>query len=80
MVHRAERIVDIMCIMRKYKIEPKEIRFVHSKLGEKPKLILVKGIKCANQYLKILDPLVIFKENGEYTDEIEKIYNRDNKI
>lgn len=76
MVHRAERLVDIMCLMRKYKLEPKEIRFVHSKLGEKPKLILIKGIKYANQYLKILEPLIIFKDNGDYIDEINKIYNR----
>ena len=38
MVHRAERLVDIMCLLRKYKLEPKNIRFVHSKANEKPTL------------------------------------------
>ena len=76
MVHRAERIVDIMVLLRKYKLEPKKIRFVHSKANEKPTLILVKAIKCAGEYLKIEKPLVIYREDGEYTDEILKIYDK----
>lgn len=76
MVHRAERMVDIMCILRKYRLEPKNIRFVHPKQNEKPNLILVKAIKYANEFLKIDKPLVIYDENGNYTDEINKIYGR----
>lgn len=76
MVHRAERLADIMCILRKYRLEPKNIRFVHSKIGEKPNLILVKAVKFANEFLKIDKPLVIYDENGEYTQEINDIYGR----
>lgn len=76
MVHRAERLVDIMCILRKYRLEPKNIRFVHPKATEKPNLILVKAIKFANEFLKIDKPLVIYDENGEYTEEINEIYGR----
>lgn len=76
MVHRAERLADIMCLLRKYKLEPKEIRFVQSKINEKPKLILVKAIKNAKEFLKIDSPLIIYRDDGEYTDEILKIYNK----
>ncbi len=76
MVHRAERLVDIMCLLRKYKLEPKNIRFVHSKADEKPSLILVRAVRGAKEFLKIDKPLVIYKENGEYTDEILEIYNK----
>lgn len=76
MVHRAERLVDIMCLLRKYKLEPKNIRFVHSKEDEKPSLILVRAVRSAKEFLKIDKPLVIYKENGEYTDEILKIYDK----
>ncbi len=76
MVHRAERLVDIMCALRKYRLEPKIVRFVHSKQNEKPKLILVKAIKYANPFLKIDKPLVIFEENGNCTEEILRIYER----
>ena len=76
MVHRAERIVDIMVLLRKYKMEPKRIRFVHSKSKDKPKLILIKAVKCAGEYLKIDKPLIIYKDNGDYTDEILEIYDK----
>lgn len=76
MVHRAERLVDIMCLLRKYKLEPKNIRFVHSKSNEKPSLILVRAVRGAKEFLKIDKPLVIYKENGEYTDEILEIYDK----
>ena len=76
MVHRAERLVDIMCLLRKYKLEPKNIRFVHSKENEKPNLILVRAVRAAKEFLKIDKPLIIYKENGEYTDEILEIYDK----
>ena len=76
MVHRAERLVDIMFLMRKYKLEPKEIRFVHSKQNEKPNLVLIKAIKNAKEFLKIDKPLIIYNDDGTYTDEILKIYGR----
>lgn len=76
MVHRAERLADIMCLLRKYKLEPKNIRFVHSKADEKPSLILVRAVRGAKEFLKIDKPLVIYKENGEYTDEILEIYDK----
>ena len=76
MVHRAERLVDILYTLRNNKLEPKNIRFVHSKAGEKPKLILIRCVKDAKEYLKIENPLFIYDNNGEYTDEILKIYNK----
>lgn len=79
MVHRAERIVDIFVTLRKYKLEPKNIRFVHSKIGEKPNLVLVKAVKCAKEFLKIDKPLVIYGEDGNYTDEIYEIYDKKRK-
>ncbi len=76
MVHRAERLVDIMCLLRKYKLEPKNVRFVHSKLNEKPDLILVRAVRCAKEFLKIDKPLIIYNENGQYTEEIYEIYDK----
>ena len=76
MVHRAERLVDIMYVLRKNKLEPKNIRFVHSKEKEKPNLILLRCVKDASEFLKIDDPLIIYKNDGSYTDEILEIYNK----
>ena len=76
MVHRPERLVDILSLLRKYKIEPKEIRFVYSNKNKSPKLVLVKGVKNAKAFLKIDKNLYIYDEKGDYTEEILKIYNK----
>ena len=76
MVHRPERMVDIFYLMRKYKIEPKVIRFVCSHRDEPPKLVLIKGIKNAKEFLKVERNLIIYYDDGKYTDEILEIYNK----
>lgn len=76
MVHRAERIVDILYYLRKYKLEPKKIRFIHSKKYKEPNLVLIKAIKDAGEHLKIERPLVVYNDDGTYTDEILDIYNK----
>jgi len=76
MVHRPERLVDIISLMRKYKIEPKQIKFVAPNINKEPNLVLIKGVKNAKEFLKFEKILYVYKENGEYTDEILKIYNK----
>ena len=76
MIHRPERLVDVLSLLRNYKIEPKELRFVCSIVNKSPKLVLIKGIKNAKPFLKIDKNLYIYGEDGNYTEEILKIYNR----
>ena len=76
MVHRPDRLVDILNILRKYKLEPKKIRFVHSMENKEPSLVLIKAVKNANVFLRIEKPLIIYDENGKYSDEIYKIYDK----
>lgn len=76
MVHRPDRLVDVLSLMRKYKVEPKILRFVYSDKNKEPKLILVKGIKNAKPFLKVEKNLYIYDENGKYTEEILKIYHK----
>lgn len=75
MVHRPDRLVDIIFLLRKYKLEPKYIRFVQPKLTKKPNLLLIEAVKDGKPDLKFYDPLIVYNEDGTYTDEIYKIYN-----
>lgn len=75
MVHRPERLVDIIYLMRKYKIEPKQIKFVAPNINKEPNLVLIKGIKNANEFLKFEKTLYVYNEDGTYTDETLEIYN-----
>lgn len=74
-VHKPERMPDIIQKMRENKIEPKEIKTVYSNKKTEASLILIKGIKGAKKFFKILEPLYIYEENGEYTKEIKESYN-----
>lgn len=76
MVHRPDRIIDIIEFLRKYKLEPKKIRFVYPKIGKEPNLILIKATKGAKEFVKIEKPLIIYNNDGTYTDEILNIYNK----
>ena len=75
MVHKVERLVDIICHMRKYKIEPKRLRFVFTNEKSKPILVLIEGVKNARPFLKIDSNIYIYNEDGEYTTQIKEIYS-----
>ena len=70
-------LVDILYFMRKYKIEPKEIRFIYSNINDAPKMVLIKGVKNGKAFLKFRENLYIYNEDGKYTDEIYKIYGKE---
>ena len=75
MVHRPDRLVDIFTLMRKYKIEPKRVRMVHPYEGKAPNIVLIEGQRDGGRFLKWETPLNVHTDNGEYTDEIMKMYN-----
>ena len=63
--------------MRQYNIEPKYIKFVQPKKDKKPNLILIEGCKSGKPDLKFHNPLIVYNEDGSYTDEIYRIYGRE---
>lgn len=77
MVHRPDRLCDIMHLMRQYRIEPKALRMVHPTPGKAPSMVLLRGTKGGHPYLKVEAPLYIFDNNGSESTELQQIYNRD---
>jgi len=76
MVHRPSRLVDIFYYCRKYGLEPKDIRLVTPKKGEIPNIVLIHCTAGGGRELKFMEELPIYGEDGNYSDEIEKIYER----
>ena len=76
MIHRVDRLVDILSEMRTQRLEPKEIQFIHPYVNKSPNLVMLRAVKNGGRELKVLDPLVVYNNNGEYTDEILKIYGK----
>lgn len=73
-VHRPDRLVDIIETMRKNNIEPKRIRFVYPKSGEEANVLLIEGSKNGNPGIKILDPLYVHNLDGSYTNDVKKLF------
>lgn len=77
MIHRPTRLVDIITLGRQYKLEPKVIQFVHPRPQKAPNLVLIQFVKDGRPELKILDPLYVYGEDGNYTKELKAIYNNE---
>lgn len=73
MVHRPGRMVEIISLMRKYRLEPKRMQFIYPKMGKEANMFLIEGIKSGKPDVKILPPFYVYEQNGEYTDEMKAI-------
>lgn len=76
MIHRTERLVDIIELLRKYRLEPKKIKLVYPYIDKEPNLVLVKAVKNGKPFLIMDKPLIVYKDKNQYTEEILKIYNK----
>jgi tRNA1Val (adenine37-N6)-methyltransferase len=74
MVHLPERMAEILTVMSQAHIEPKRLQLVYSSIDKKPTMLLVEGIKGAKPGLEVLPPLVVYKSDGSYSDEIMQYY------
>ena len=74
LVHRANRLSEILCILEKYKFGVKKIKFCYTTKYKNAKIVLIEAIKNGKTGLTVLPSLIINKENGEYTDEVLKMF------
>ena len=75
-VHRPERLADLMELSRKHGLEPKTMRMVVPSAGEAARQVLLQFVKGAGKQLTVLPELAVREKDGRFTDEIEKIYGR----
>jgi len=72
-IYPQKRAITLLVEMRKRRLEPKKIRFVHPKPKEEAKMVLVEGIKGGKEGLVVEPPLYIFDQKGSYTEEMTPI-------
>ncbi len=75
LVHRPERLAELITTLKKYNLEPKRIRMVHSFADSEAAMVLIEAVSGGRPFMKVDRPLVIYKEKGVYTDEILELYN-----
>lgn len=74
LVYTSERLPELVQHMRSCRIEPKNVRFIHSRKNSESKLMLMEGIKQGKPGLKVGPPIIIYREEGTYTKEVEAMF------
>ena len=74
LVHRTDRFLDILRLCSQYGMEVKKIRFIYPKLQTESNMILVEARKNGGTGLKVLPPLYVHEENGDYTKEVLQMF------
>lgn len=72
-VHRTDRLMEILSEFRKNNIEPKRVRFVHEKSNKESTLVLIEGQKNGKVGLKVENPFILYNEDGSETEEYKKL-------
>lgn len=75
MVHRTDRLMDIICAMKKNNIEPKRLKIIYPFDNSKSNMILIEGSKNGKVGLEIEKSIVVHNIDGSYKDEILNIFN-----
>ena len=74
MVHRPFRLAEIISCLKENKLEPKRMRLVHPYVDKEPNMVLIDAVKGGRQRITVDPPLIVYRKDGSYTDEIYQIY------
>ncbi len=77
MIHRASRLAEIFEELKGCRLQPKEVRFIHSYVTSEPARVLLSAMKDGGEGLRILPPLIVHERDGSETEEVRRIYCRD---
>ena len=75
MVHRSDRLIEIIAKLKKYHLEPKKIQFIYPKLSKNSDLFLIECTKNGKSGLKILPGLILHNDDGSYFDNIRQMFD-----
>ena len=73
-VYTVDRMAELMTRMQSSRIEPKRIKMIHANLATEAKMMLIEGLKDARPGSKIAPPLIIHRDDGSYTDEVQELF------
>lgn len=80
MVHKPHRLIEIVDVLKRYKMEPKRIRFVHAYKDKEANMLLIEAVRYGKPMVKVEKPLIIYDKKQQYSDEIYEIYGYEKPI
>lgn len=76
LVHRPERLSEVLCAMSAHGLEPKRLRCVQARAESAPSLVLIESKRGSKPGLKFLPPLLLTDQAGQESEEYKRIYHR----
>ncbi len=73
-IYRTQRLAELLSLMEKYNLRAKRLQMIYPDKNSEAKLFLVEAQKGANTGLEVLPPLILNKQDGEYTVEIKELF------
>lgn len=74
MVHRPHRLIEIITALKGYGLEPKRMKMVHPFADREANMVLIETVRGGKSMIKVEAPIIVYREQGVYTDEIYSIY------
>jgi tRNA1Val (adenine37-N6)-methyltransferase len=71
----AQRAITLLDRLRSATLEPKRLRWVHSREGAEAKFILTESYKGGGEGVEVLAPLYVYSVTGNYTPEMKTLYS-----
>ena len=75
LIYQASRLVELIVQMRRFRVEPKRLRMVHSRVEMEGEFVLMEGIVTGGEELAVLPPLFIYEETGVYTPAMQEVFS-----
>lgn len=74
MVHRPDRFLEVIGLMKKNRLAPKRVQFVYPKAGKDANILLIEGIKDGKtDGFKVLPPMFTYDAAGNYSLETRRL-------
>ncbi len=74
LVHRPHRLLELFETLRRYRLEPKRVKFVHPFVTAEANMVLVEAFRGGRPQMRVEAPVVVYERSGVYTREIHEIY------
>ena len=76
LIYHPFRLVELISFLKESRLEPKRMRFVHSKKGDEAKMVMIEAVKGSGTWLKIDPPLYLYEKGKTYSGEVLEMLDK----
>ena len=74
LVHKPERLSELLCTLSANRMEPKRLRLVHPFADREPSMVLIEAVKDGKKGMKVEKPLILYEKKDVYSEEMRRDY------